>query len=173
MKCVNCNKDISQLDKFCGSCGAKNEHYINEKQKFCPSCGQKIDLRDKYCEFCGALTEEQIDYSNKSKYIAGVLAFILGIFGAHDFYLEKARKGIIKLLTTILMIIFIVIGSILLVYSVARAPEVNVITETIIGILLIIMGVIGIFFLWILCVYQGLMILTDKNAKDIHGKPFK
>lgn len=173
MKCIHCQKEISKSDRFCGSCGVINDQYVSKEEKFCPSCGQVISLQDTYCEFCGALTEVEADYSSKSKYIAGVLAFILGVFGAHDFYLEKPFKGIMKLLLSFLMIGMIIFGSVLFLYSIAKAPEGTFPIGVVFGLLLIIMGSIGIFFIWIFCVYQGFMILTDKNATDKHGKPFK
>ena len=37
-------------------------------------------------------------YSDKNKWIAAVLAFVLGLFGVHKFYLGKTSAGIIMLL---------------------------------------------------------------------------
>ena len=43
-----------------------------------------------------------IDIKYKSKNIAGVLAIILGAFGAHNFYLGYIGKGITQLLISML-----------------------------------------------------------------------
>ncbi len=47
---------------------------------------------------------------DKSKIVAALLAFFLGGFGVHDFYLGNKRNGIIKLLGTILGIVLMVVG---------------------------------------------------------------
>lgn len=47
---------------------------------------------------------------DKSKIAAALLAFFLGGFGVHDFYLGNKRNGIIKLLGSILGIALMVIG---------------------------------------------------------------
>lgn len=47
---------------------------------------------------------------DKSKIAAALLAFFLGGFGVHDFYLGNKRNGFIKLLGTILGIVLMVVG---------------------------------------------------------------
>ena len=47
---------------------------------------------------------------DKSKIAAALLAFFLGGFGVHDFYLGNKRNGLIKLLGSILGIALMVIG---------------------------------------------------------------
>ena len=38
----------------------------------------------------------------KSAYIAAFLALIFGVYGLHDFYLDRKNKGLVKLLVTLL-----------------------------------------------------------------------
>lgn len=47
---------------------------------------------------------------DKSKIAAALLAFFLGGFGVHDFYLGNKRNGLIKLLGTLVGIALMVIG---------------------------------------------------------------
>ncbi len=47
---------------------------------------------------------------DKSKVVAALLAFFLGGFGVHDFYLGNKRNGFIKLLGTLVGIALMVIG---------------------------------------------------------------
>ena len=56
--------------------------------------------------------------SNKSKLVAAVLCFFLGVFGVHRFYVGKVGTGIIQLLTAgglgvwwIIDLIMILLGS--------------------------------------------------------------
>ena len=47
---------------------------------------------------------------DKSKIVAALLAFFLGSFGVHDFYLGNKRNGFIKLLGTLVGIALMIIG---------------------------------------------------------------
>ena len=47
---------------------------------------------------------------DKSKVVAALLAFFLGGFGVHDFYLGNKRNGFIKLIGTLVGIALMVIG---------------------------------------------------------------
>ena len=56
--------------------------------------------------------------SNKSKFVAAVLCFFLGVFGVHRFYVGKIGTGIIQLCTAgglgvwwIIDLIMILLGS--------------------------------------------------------------
>ncbi len=56
--------------------------------------------------------------SNKSKLVAAILCFFLGVFGVHRFYVGKVGTGIIQLLTAgglgvwwIIDLIMILLGS--------------------------------------------------------------
>ena len=82
----------------------------------CKYCGESINRLDKeICPFCGGIKPlEGIDDSTedfttalesinetsnkpKSKIIAAILAFLLGIFGFHNYYLGKYKIGFITL----------------------------------------------------------------------------
>lgn len=79
----------------------------------CPSCGgQKATLNsnNQYCcDYCGHVysnnaqqTYQNVSpnapYAEKDKTIAGILAILLGIYGAHYFYLGKPLVAVIYLL---------------------------------------------------------------------------
>jgi TM2 domain-containing membrane protein YozV/Tfp pilus assembly protein PilE len=53
---------------------------------FCRACGKEIHKTARACPHCGA---QQADGSGKSKVAAAVLAFFLGAFGVHRFYLGQ------------------------------------------------------------------------------------
>ncbi|MBQ7412270.1 MAG: TM2 domain-containing protein [Clostridia bacterium] len=97
---------------------------------FCKYCGAKLDDTAKFCSSCGAATDATPASSTppsstvppaygastpgyiptpapapvvkKSKIAAALLAFFLGGFGVHNFYLGYTGKGIAQLLITIL-----------------------------------------------------------------------
>ncbi len=78
----------SPNEKFCTECGS----IINIKAEICPKCG----VRQMYNQ-----TTINIGASapnGKSRIIAALLAFFLGGFGVHKFYLGQIGWGIVYLL---------------------------------------------------------------------------
>ena len=105
--------------KLCKTCGkAMDENYT-----VCPYCGNNPDVARKKEEsenyenngfsqtYYGRQdyvnTESEIpDYipqsvQQRSSYVAAFLALFFGIFGLHDFYLDRKTKGTIKLLVSL------------------------------------------------------------------------
>lgn len=58
IKCKNCGNECQNNDAFCSKCGAKLEH---EKKYRCPHCGQVNVGQIEYCPNCG----NKLFYSNK------------------------------------------------------------------------------------------------------------
>ena len=112
--------------KYCTQCGrAMSEDYQN-----CPYCGAKPDLNDtenanshsdehnnaygaEYFNNTNAYTPQPPVQSGipeyiptpipqRSAYVAAFLALFFGIFGLHDFYLDRKTRGWIKLAVTLL-----------------------------------------------------------------------
>jgi len=75
-------------NKFCRDCGAA----IHAKAEICPSCG----LRQ--LPMPGVIQLGSIAPNGRSKLAAVLLAFFLGGFGIHKFYLGQTGWGIIYLL---------------------------------------------------------------------------
>lgn len=80
-----------------------NQRIRNENEKFCSDCGTNINAKAEICPNCGV---RQMAVSNgfasaangKSRVTAAVLAFFLGGFGVHKFYLGRVGMGIVYLL---------------------------------------------------------------------------
>ncbi|HEY1843428.1 MAG TPA: NINE protein [Buttiauxella sp.] len=62
---------------------------------FCRGCGKELHETAHTCPHCGAPNQVA---GSKSRITAAVLAFFLGWFGAHKFYLGKTGQGILYLL---------------------------------------------------------------------------
>ncbi|MBL0708649.1 MAG: TM2 domain-containing protein [Sulfurimonas sp.] len=74
------------------------------QEKFCSECGEVIKAKAEICPKCGV---RQVSSQNsltatapngKSKIAAALLAFFLGGFGIHKFYLGQIGFGILYLL---------------------------------------------------------------------------
>jgi TM2 domain-containing membrane protein YozV len=73
-------------EKFCSDCG----NLINEKAEICPRCGVRQSAPPS--SFGGTAR------NGKSKIAAALLAFFLGGFGVHKFYLGQVGWGLVYLL---------------------------------------------------------------------------
>jgi TM2 domain-containing membrane protein YozV/ribosomal protein L40E len=73
-------------EKFCNECGA----VIKAKAEICPKCG----VRQMPVPLAFGVTAN----NGKSKIAAALLAFFLGGFGAHKFYLGQIGWGIVYLI---------------------------------------------------------------------------
>lgn len=75
-------------------------------EKFCSECGAAIKAKAEICPKCGvrqmgkplAINLGPVANNGKSRMAAALLAFFLGFFGAHKFYLGQIGLGIIYLL---------------------------------------------------------------------------
>ena len=92
-KCKICHSQISRLDKeVCPFCGARK-----------PLEGQD-DTTEDITKAFDAIKESVPPLKYKKKIIASLLAFFLGVFGAHMFYLGKKKNGFIILACTLVFI---------------------------------------------------------------------
>ncbi|OZG72997.1 pilus assembly protein PilA [Hahella sp. CCB-MM4] len=73
----------SQTDSMYRTPAAQVDH---EPEVFCRHCGASISPKASRCPVCDY---KQIVFHSKNKYVAGVLAILLGGFGVHRFYLGQ------------------------------------------------------------------------------------
>ena len=70
---------------------------------FCSKCGVQLNDGSAFCTGCGAsmapvVEEVAADVSPKSRLAASLLAWFLGEFGAHRFYMGKIGTAVIMLM---------------------------------------------------------------------------
>jgi TM2 domain-containing membrane protein YozV len=98
MFCRNCGKELIGTPEICINCGAKPL----VGSSFCHNCGAKTSPTAEFCTKCGAkLGVKTLDtnISEKSRLAVTLLAWFLGQFGIHRFYLGKIGTGILMIIT--------------------------------------------------------------------------
>jgi len=72
------------------------------EKKFCVDCGKEMNAKAEICPACGVRQKSapvmSLSSGGKNKYVAAMLAFFLGGFGAHKFYLGNIGMGLAYLL---------------------------------------------------------------------------
>jgi TM2 domain-containing membrane protein YozV/RNA polymerase subunit RPABC4/transcription elongation factor Spt4 len=101
--CVSCGEMIDADADVCPACGVGQdtlptsggeERAVDEK--YCTSCGAILNADAELCPECGV--EQTVGAGgDKEKLVAGLLAILLGGLGAHKFYLEDTKMGVIYL----------------------------------------------------------------------------
>ena len=92
-RCRKCNARLTRLDKdICPFCGALK-----------PLDGQD-DSTEDFTKAFDPLKMEDKTVKRKSKKVAAILMMTLGVFGAHAFYLNKWKLGLIILAISISLI---------------------------------------------------------------------
>ena len=106
MYCRNCGEKIDNTNCFCANCGWDPKL----GNSFCCKCGARTLPDQVTCLNCGQNLASQMIESDRNMYIAAILAFLLGAFGIHDFYLGYTSRGVIKIVLTLLVVTSFISG---------------------------------------------------------------
>lgn len=103
MFCRKCGKEMAEGQAICTECGFK----AGEGDNFCGHCGAKTQVGQKMCTECGFELKNLSGNSvgggvpEDKKTLCGILAIFLNI-GIHNFILGETKKGITKIVLTVL-----------------------------------------------------------------------
>ena len=104
--------------------------------KYCQSCGDVIAGMAVVCPKCGVMQPlpgstslANVSLSEKKILPAFLLCFLLGVFGAHRFYVGKVGTGVLQLLTLGGLGIWAMIDLIMIIVGAFRDGEGERITE--------------------------------------------
>jgi len=152
MFCRNCGKELIGAPEICIGCGAKPL----AGNSFCQACGAATDPLAEICMKCGVRITKAAaaDVSPKSRLAATLLAWFLGIFGAHRFYLGKTGTAVVMLVLGISYWLFYILGM-----ALAAAP-------------LIVLGVLCIVAVGIWA-FIDFIFAVSGNMRDKEGKLIK
>jgi len=95
MYCRNCGKELIGTPEICLGCGARPL----AGNSFCQACGAATNPQAEICLKCGVRVAKggELNISPKSRLAATLLAWFLGTFGAHRFYLGKMGTAVVML----------------------------------------------------------------------------
>lgn len=110
--CATCGNPVSDGARYCDRCGAT----VEPSPTSCPRCGTPCQPQDIHCSNCGYPLQNpgnyyygpysQPGYRTRSRFLAGILAILLGALGVHNFYLGFTQRGVIQLLLSTVGVIF-------------------------------------------------------------------
>lgn len=143
-KCHYCHEELSRLDKdICPFCGAKKPlEGVDEST---------IDITKMYDPVNLGSTLKP-----RSRIIAGILSFILGILGIHEFYIYRKKRGLVILLVSLFFI-----GGLgtLLFFTLLKGNAFAYL--------------IPLFIVELYCILEGVILLVNHTVKDGRGEFLK
>lgn len=103
MFCRNCGTELGYKEDPCKKCNYKRGFGVD----YCPDCGAATEARARKCTECGATLFVMRNTKPRSRAVAALLAFLLGMFGIHNFYLGYMRRGLLKAIVSVVGFIFV------------------------------------------------------------------
>ena len=102
MFCRNCGKEMNDNQAICLNCGVKT----GEGSAFCSNCGGAVAPGAEVCMNCGVAIKKAgvaggIDKDNKI--VMALVCFFLGGIGIHNFMMGETKKGIVKIVGTVVL----------------------------------------------------------------------
>jgi TM2 domain-containing membrane protein YozV/RNA polymerase subunit RPABC4/transcription elongation factor Spt4 len=187
MYCKNCGKELAENEKYCAQCGTPmNENLFDSTSlKVCGICGASLNRNDEFCSHCGSVSkpvsfnaEPTLEYSPKNRLVGGLLGLFLGSIGVHNFYLGHIKKGVAKIILTVISFVFIIGAVSLLIssgYTDIDSGEFIVTNYTNFtnAMLLLVLGIFVSSGLGIWALIESILIFVSTNIKDGDNKPLK
>lgn len=103
--CQSCGAEIQADAEVCPECGVNQGTALeaghgerSADEKYCVECGELINRQAELCPSCGTPQPSRSSGgASNDQVIAGVLAILLGGFGAHKFYQGRIGLGLLYL----------------------------------------------------------------------------
>ena len=98
MFCRNCGTELGYKEDPCKKCNYKRGFGVD----YCPDCGAETEARARKCPECKATLFVMRNTKPRNRVVATLLAFFIGMFGIHNFYLGYTKKAVAQLLICLL-----------------------------------------------------------------------
>ena len=97
MYCKNCGELMNDNQAICVKCGVK----AGDGNSHCAFCGNPIDPLATVCMNCGMAVKKAGNLNGQDKMVMALICFFLGGFGIHNFMMGESKKGIFRLVLSI------------------------------------------------------------------------
>ena len=97
MYCKNCGELMNDNQAICVKCGVKT----GDGNSHCAFCGNPIDPLATVCMNCGMAVKKAGNLNGQDKMVMALICFFLGGFGIHNFMMGESKKGIFRLVLSI------------------------------------------------------------------------
>ena len=103
MFCRNCGEPMNDNQAICLKCGVA----AGKGNSFCANCGGTVNENAEVCLSCGCkiVNEEEKakdSLNGQDKITMALVCFFLGGLGIHNFMMGEKKRGIIKILLSLL-----------------------------------------------------------------------
>ena len=98
MYCKNCGEMMNDNQAICVKCGVKT----GEGASFCANCGQPIAAGAEVCLSCGVAQKKAGgDLNGQDKIVMILVCLFLGGLGIHNFMMGESKKGVFKIIMSL------------------------------------------------------------------------
>ena len=103
MFCRNCGEPMNENQAICLKCGVA----VGTGKSFCQNCGHAVNENATVCLNCGVALENKNGNTNdplngQDKVTMILICFFLGGIGIHNFMMGEKKKGILKIVLSLL-----------------------------------------------------------------------
>ena len=103
MFCRNCGGEMNDNQAICLKCGVET----GKGNAFCSNCGKSVAAEATVCLNCGVALNRKKEKNGKylngrDKTTMALICFFLGGIGVHNFMLGETKKGIFKIISSII-----------------------------------------------------------------------
>ncbi len=101
MYCKQCGEQMNENQAICLKCGVK----AGEGNSFCSNCGNTVAPNAEVCLSCGVALKKANaagDLGGKDKIVIILVCLFLGGLGIHNFMMGETKKGVFKIIMSLL-----------------------------------------------------------------------
>lgn len=101
MYCRNCGEEMNENQAICVKCGVKT----GDGNQFCANCGKEMAANADVCINCGVAAKKAGaagDLGGHDKIVIILVCLFLGGLGIHNFMMGETKKGVFKIIMSLL-----------------------------------------------------------------------